>query len=87
MIDTVQKDGRTLFDHCQEEELGNWIVECRRAGLHAALAGSLGANDAPAIRRLQPDIVGFRGAACRGDRSSGQVDEVLVTNLREKLFV
>ena len=87
MIDTVQKDGRTLFDHCQEKELENWILECRRAGLRAALAGSLGADDAPAIRRLQPDIAGFRGAACRGDRRSGHVDELLVANLREKLFV
>ncbi len=86
MIDTAQKDGRTLFDHCREQDLKNWIAECRRAGLHAALAGSLGADDAPVLRRLQPDIVGFRGAACHGDRSSGRVDEALVTNLREKLF-
>jgi uncharacterized protein (UPF0264 family) len=86
MIDTVQKDGRTLFDHCQEQDLKDWLADCRHAGLQTALAGSLGADDVPALRRLQPDIVGFRGAACRGDRSSGQVDEALVANLYAKLF-
>lgn len=86
MIDTIHKDGRTLFDHCQEQDLKKWLAECRSAGLQTALAGSLGLDDVPALQRLQPDIAGFRGAACRGDRRSGQVDETLVANLYEKLF-
>ncbi len=86
MIDTALKDGRTLFDHCREQDLGDWLTTCHRAGLHGALAGSLGIDDIPAVRRLDPDIVGFRGAACHGDRSSGHVDETMVANLYEKLF-
>lgn len=86
MIDTVQKDGRSLFDHCREQDLHRWLAECRHAGLQTALAGSLAAGDIPALCRLQPDIVGFRGAACRGDRRSGQVDETLVANLYQQLF-
>ena len=38
---------------------------CREAGLLCALAGSLSAADVPRLRELAPDIVGFRGAACR----------------------
>ena len=86
MIDTALKDGRTLFDHCREQELQEWLAACHRAGLQGALAGSLGLDDVPALRRLDPDIAGFRGAACRGDRSTGQVDETLVANLHQKLF-
>jgi uncharacterized protein (UPF0264 family) len=86
MIDTAIKDGRTLFDHCCEQDLENWLADCRRAGLRGALAGSLGIGDASAIRRLDPDIVGFRGAACRGDRSNGQVDKALVAALRDELI-
>ena len=85
MIDTALKDGRTLFDHCREQDLANWLADCRRAGLHGALAGSLGVANAILLRRLDPDIVGFRGAVCRGDRSNGRVDEALVAALRDEL--
>jgi hypothetical protein len=86
MIDTALKDGRTLFDHCREQDLRGWLANCHRAGLQGALAGSLGINEVPALRRLAPDIVGFRGAACRGDRRGGQVDETLVAGLHDALF-
>ncbi len=85
MIDTAIKDGRTLFDHCCEHDLRNWLADCRRAGLRGALAGSLGIADGIVLRRLDPDIVGFRGAVCRGDRSNGQVDEALVAALFDEL--
>lgn len=87
MIDTAIKDGRTLFDHCREQDLRDWLADCRGAGLRCALAGSLGIGDAMALRRLAPDIVGFRGAACQGDRSNGRVDETLVTGLLDKLVI
>lgn len=58
IIDTAIKDGRGLFDYCDEP----------------ALAG--------VARRLRPDIAGFRGAACAGDRVSGRVDAGRVAALR-----
>jgi hypothetical protein len=85
MIDTAQKDGRNLFDHCTETELARWVSECRQAGRLCALAGSLRPAGLPALRRLRPDVVGFRGAACRGDRVKGQVEAELVANLRAGL--
>ena len=85
MIDTALKDGHTLFDHCDESALRHWLDACRRAGLLCALAGSLGPADLPALRRLRPDVVGFRGAACRGDRVGGRVDVTLVAALRAGL--
>ena len=85
MIDTALKDGRRLFDHCDESALARWVGECREAGLLCALAGSLSHADLPALRRLRPDVVGFRGAACRGDRINGRVDAELVAALRAGL--
>lgn len=85
MIDTALKDGHTLFDYCDERALQRWLDTCRRAGLLCALAGSLGLADLPALRRLHPDVVGFRGAACRGDRAGGRVDATLVAALRAGL--
>jgi uncharacterized protein (UPF0264 family) len=85
MIDTALKDGRCLFDHCSEPALAQWLAECREAGLLSALAGSLRQADLPALRRLAPDVAGFRGAACRGDRVNGQVEAGLVAALRASL--
>lgn len=86
MIDTALKDGRRLFDHCRETELEAWLAECRQSNLLCALAGSLQPVDLPALRRLRPDVVGFRGAACRGDRVGGQVEVKKVATLRAGLF-
>jgi uncharacterized protein (UPF0264 family) len=85
MIDTALKDGRRLFDHCSEPALAGWVAGCREAGLLCALAGSLNLADLPALHRLYPDVAGFRGAACRGDRVNGRVDAQLVTALRAGL--
>jgi hypothetical protein len=85
MIDTALKDGSRLFDHCDEPALARWVAECGEAGLLGALAGSLGQADLPALRRLAPDVAGFRGAACRGDRVNGRVEAELVAALRAGL--
>ena len=85
MIDTALKDGHTLFDYCDELALGRWLDMCRRSGLLCALAGSLGPDHLPILRRLCPDVVGFRGAACRGHRARGRVDAALVAALRAGL--
>lgn len=85
LIDTALKNGRCLFDHCSEPALARWVAQCREAGLLCALAGSLSQADLPTLRRLQPDVAGFRGAACRGDRVNGRVETELVTALRAGL--
>jgi uncharacterized protein (UPF0264 family) len=81
MIDTAIKNRQGLFNHCQESALKQWVAECRQARLLCALAGSLNRDDLPAVRRLRPDIVGFRSAACRGDRINGRIDPELVAAL------
>ena len=85
MIDTASKDGRGLFDYCDEAALASWIAACRQAKLLCALAGALQPKDLPALRRLCPDIVGFRGAACNGDRVKGQVEAERVAILHQAL--
>ena len=51
------------------------------AGLLAALAGGLAADEVPSCGRLQPDVVGVRGAVCRGGRA-GALDPGLLRRLR-----
>ncbi len=86
MIDTAIKDGRPLTDFLQMEDLESFIKETHSHGLWAALAGSLGAGEVQALKPLNPDVIGVRGAACeRGDRNNGSISENRVQQLKELL--
>jgi uncharacterized protein (UPF0264 family) len=84
LIDTFRKDGRRLLDHLPLGRLSALSVSARTAGLLFAVAGSL---DLDAIARLAPiaDVLGVRGAACRGGRT-GTVTSERVAGLRRRAF-
>jgi uncharacterized protein (UPF0264 family) len=81
LLDTHGKDGRGLLDWLPSGALGDWVAVARRTGLLAALAGSLRSRDLALVWRAQPDVIGVRGAACRGGRQ-GRVSEDRVRRLR-----
>ena len=83
LVDTWRKDGRTLLDHLSIEGLAALSLRAGAAGLLFAVAGSL---DPEAVSRLGvvPDVLGIRGAACRGGRS-GSVDAGRVAEMRSRL--
>jgi len=83
MIDTAGKGEGTLLTQMAPAELESFVASCREAGLRCALAGSLTASDVPRLRELAPDIVGFRGAACRGGRRDGTLERDAVVRLKE----
>ena len=82
MIDTAQKSGGTLFTELSAADLERFVASCRETGLLCALAGSLRAADVPLLHELAPDIVGFRGAACRDGRRDGTIDLEAVRRLK-----
>jgi uncharacterized protein (UPF0264 family) len=76
MVDTAIKDGATLFDALSFQEIEEFVQAARAASLRVALAGSIQHAHIPQLRRLQPDIIGVRGAFCNAaDRTSGVVLE------------
>jgi (5-formylfuran-3-yl)methyl phosphate synthase len=85
LIDTYMKDGTGLLTWIALERLRALSASARSAGVLLAIAGSL---DPAALDRVAgiADVVGVRGAACRGGRE-GSVDAVLVRRLRERLGV
>jgi uncharacterized protein (UPF0264 family) len=85
MIDTAAKGSVTLLSELDQTDLAAFVASCRRSGLVCALAGSLREEDLPLLCELEPDIIGFRGAACGGDRVAGRVDEGAVRRLKELL--
>ncbi len=86
LIDTLVKDGRNLFDFLGERALKDLVVEAKEAGMSAALSGTLRVANLHTLVRINPDIVGVRGAVCtRGDREKGNVDASAVAAFREEL--
>ncbi len=72
LIDTLTKDGRNLFDFLTEPELREMVFEGKQAGMSTALSGHLRIDDLDELSRINPDIVGVRGAVCsKGERTSG----------------
>ncbi len=71
LIDTLTKDGRNLFDFIPENELKEMVFQGKQLGLSTALSGHLRIDDLDELARVNPDIVGVRGAVC-GDGDRGK---------------
>jgi len=84
MVDTADKRTGSLFDCVAPPVLEQMIAIVHDAGARAGLAGSLRFEHVAALRALQPDIAGFRGALCDGDRTGTLVGEK-VRALRDAL--
>ena len=83
LIDTCTKDGKSLLHWIDLGRLRALAAEVRSAGLLLALAGSLDLAALDLVAGLA-DVIGVRGAACRGGRE-GAVDPDLVRLLRVRL--
>ena len=73
LIDTLTKDGRNLFDFMPEPVLRDMVMEAKQTGLSTALSGHLKLENLDELARINPDIVGVRGAVC----SSGERDRAV----------
>ncbi len=86
MVDTAIKDGNCLFKYLSNKALKHFIDQSHKMGLLVALAGSLKRIDLSQVKKLKPDVVGFRGLACeKGDRFKGRVTKELVKEIINKL--
>jgi len=70
MLDTADKSGGSLRAHLNRREIARFVVDAKSRGLMVGLAGSLTASDVPELLPFAADVVGFRGALCRGGRSA-----------------
>lgn len=76
MLDTAIKDGKTLFDSMSVAELTEFVDAAKQAGLLTALAGSIDTQHMEDVFKIDPDIVGVRGAVCdNANRTKGVVKE------------
>lgn len=84
MLDTALKDGRSLFDHVSVREAREFVRGAHRAGLRAALAGSLRREHLATVAAVGADVIGVRGAVCEGsDRKARLSRESVARFIRE----
>jgi uncharacterized protein (UPF0264 family) len=81
LIDTHLKEGTRLLDWMTPEGLAAWVSLAHASGLLAGVAGALGREDVGAVAVAEPDLIGFRGAACDAGRL-GRVSAERVALLR-----
>jgi uncharacterized protein (UPF0264 family) len=82
MLDTAGKNGVSLPHLVAPDRLRALIASTRARGLAIGFAGSLRVDDVPALLALDPDLLGFRGALCRGGRRGGPLDPVRLAGIR-----
>jgi uncharacterized protein (UPF0264 family) len=82
MLDTMGKNAVSLPGLVAPERLRALIASVRARGLAIGLAGSLRAGDVPALLDLGPDLLGFRGALCRGGKRGEPLDPVRLAAIR-----
>jgi uncharacterized protein (UPF0264 family) len=59
----------------------DWAHQARDAKLSLAIAGGLVRHTLPGLAAIAPDVVGVRGAVCRGGRRQGDLDPRRVAEL------
>lgn len=83
LIDTWEKDGSSLLDWCEVEEVVGWCERLREAGILVALAGSLGEGEIQRLTSARPHWFAVRGAVCQGGRRGDPIDVARVRHLTE----
>ncbi len=72
MLDTATKSSGALLDIVSRPKIDAFVGDARRVGMFAGLAGALRLRHIPEAIAIGPDVVGLRGALCRGlDRTLG----------------
>lgn len=80
LIDTFNKDGRSLVNHLNYDILVEMVHFATHQGISVAAAGSLRKPEISALMGVGADVIGVRGAACK---AANRVDSIDPASLQE----
>lgn len=85
MLDTATKNGKRLRHHLEDGVLQQFVEHAGSLGLLTGLAGSLAIADIPALAKIGPDYLGFRGALCQGSDRKARLDPLKLRGVKDVL--
>jgi len=85
LLDTFQKDGRTLFDHLDHGEVAELIESLQKSGILVALGGSLKPEQVKVLGNVAPDYYAVRGSVCVGGKRDGELDPLRVRKWKDAI--
>ncbi len=85
MLDTMNKNLGSLTQLLSLDECLTFVHTAKAANLLTGLAGSLTKNDIAKLLPLHADYLGFRGALCRRNQRTAELDTEQVAEIRRLL--
>jgi len=85
MLDTMHKQSGGLTRLLKLAELTTFVQTAKHYQLLTGLAGSLKAEDIPALLPLNADYLGFRGALCRNSERTASLDTAQIGRIKALL--
>ena len=86
MLDTCIKDGKSLFDFLNVDELIQFKNKAKEYRLDVALAGNLMKKDLQKIKMIEPDIIGVRSVVCDKYDRNNAIKAELIEELKVELY-
>lgn len=85
MLDTAEKNGRTLFDCYSEQKRISFCQSVLSNDLKLGLAGALNDTHVEATKKLRPTYIGFRGGVCESQNRTRSLSAGKIKALRKLL--
>ncbi|CAN5356116.1 (5-formylfuran-3-yl)methyl phosphate synthase [soil metagenome] len=85
LLDTFNKDGKTLLDHLDIDEITEIVTSLKAGGVKVALGGSLTLEVAKKLKVCEPDWIAVRGGVCTGGKRGNELDPLRVKKWKEML--
>ena len=78
LLDTWNKDGKTLLDFLKPAEIAELLESVGRVGMKSAVGGSLRPEQVKQLKGVEPDWYAVRASACAGGKRDGAIDTARV---------
>jgi uncharacterized protein (UPF0264 family) len=85
LIDTFEKNGRTLLDWMEPDELHRIAEQAHAMSLTFALAGSLAHSSLPQLTGIGADVIAVRSAVCVGANRRANVSDEAVLQFKNAM--
>lgn len=85
MLDTADKSAGALSDVMDLRTIEAFVREARTRGVFSGLAGALRLAHIAPLMRLNPDVLGFRGALCADGNRTGRIDAASLAAVRSAI--